>query len=409
MRIYFVWVFLLFFLGFSLFSVAQNKENNIIQYKEGRVSPVFTNLGPNMRVIPSKREGEWLNLNTLEVISPNPSQFSDKEWKALQKLFKKEDQSAFLSLLESSQKRVLFEKGERISLIKASVERWIFSSHLLEALTLFFFVAAFFCYKGEGGLLFIGAQALLWIYISLKMWILERPPVTNMQETIPFFTAIFSLLGTCFFYQQKKILSFFSLATSSALFSLLFFATPYSFGALPPVLNSNFWLLVHVLMVVGSYAFFAAASLYAHIRLISYNRGIEREIFPLLFFLYSGIVLLGLGTLLGGVWAAQSWGRFWDWDPKESWAFISILWYLAWVHLYRLRKISTYFLDNAAIIGFILITFTWYGVNYLLGSGLHSYGFGEGTWIKFLIWCMGEVFFLFFFRKKFSLKQEKRE
>jgi len=84
------------------------------------------------------------------------------------------------------------------------------------------------------------------------------------------------------------------------------------------------------------------------------------------------------GNEVGGVWAAESWGRFWDWDPKESWAFISAVIYVTVIHAYRTRKIGMKGLAIGSIIGFNAITFTWYGVNYILGTGLHSYGFGSG-------------------------------
>jgi ABC-type transport system involved in cytochrome c biogenesis permease subunit len=84
------------------------------------------------------------------------------------------------------------------------------------------------------------------------------------------------------------------------------------------------------------------------------------------------------GTLLGGVWAQESWGRFWDWDPKESWAFISCALYIAIVHAYKYKIIRQFGLIIGSIVGVNVITFTWYGVNYILGQGLHSYGFGSG-------------------------------
>ena len=94
--------------------------------------------------------------------------------------------------------------------------------------------------------------------------------------------------------------------------------------------------------------------------------------------LYIGTAMLIAGTILGGLWAAESWGRFWDWDPKESWAFISSAFYLIWIHAYRFHKISSFGLAFGSVSGLLAISFTWYGVNYILGTGLHSYGFGSG-------------------------------
>src|SRR5438128_6981056 len=87
--------------------------------------------------------------------------------------------------------------------------------------------------------------------------------------------------------------------------------------------------------------------------------------------LYGGTTLLITGTILGGIWAAESWGRFWDWDPKESWAFISSCFYLIWIHAYRFGRIGSFGLAIGAVGGLLAISFTWYGVNYILGTGLH--------------------------------------
>ena len=123
--------------------------------------------------------------------------------------------------------------------------------------------------------------------------------------------------------------------------------------------------------------------------------------------LYLGTALLICGTILGGVWALQSWGRFWDWDPKESWAFISSGFYLIGINAYRFGLIRGRGLAVVAIVGLLLITFTLYGVNYILGSGLHSYGFGQGKHGLFYGYVMTELLFLLFFRK-FVYKNRER-
>jgi ABC-type transport system involved in cytochrome c biogenesis permease subunit len=157
------------------------------------------------------------------------------------------------------------------------------------------------------------------------------------------------------------------------------------------VLDSKFWLMIHVLMVVGSYGFFLTAGILAHLALIAgkdFSKNIRK-------FLYCGVSLLIPGTILGGVWAAQSWGRFWDWDPKESWAFVSSALFLIVIHLDRFKKIGSFGLNLGAIVGFQAITFTWYGVNYILGTGLHSYGFGNGGEMGYTLFVLGDFLFLF--------------
>jgi ABC-type transport system involved in cytochrome c biogenesis permease subunit len=107
-----------------------------------------------------------------------------------------------------------------------------------------------------------------------------------------------------------------------------------------------------------------------------------------------GIALLIPGTILGGVWAAESWGRFWDWDPKESWAFISSCAYLIIIHSYTFGHIRGFGLAVGSIVGLLFISFTWYGVNYVLGTGLHSYGFGTGGEFWYYGFILAEALFL---------------
>ena len=84
------------------------------------------------------------------------------------------------------------------------------------------------------------------------------------------------------------------------------------------------------------------------------------------------------GTVLGGLWADDSWGRFWGWDPKEVWALITLLVYLIPLHGRFAGWVSTFGLVAASVVCFLSVIMAWYGVNFVLGVGLHSYGFVEG-------------------------------
>ena len=86
------------------------------------------------------------------------------------------------------------------------------------------------------------------------------------------------------------------------------------------------------------------------------------------------MVLLAAGTFLGGVWAASAWGRFWGWDPKEVWALISLLGYIAVLHARYVVWVKHFGLAVLAVACFTLVIAAWYGVNFLMGAGLHSYG-----------------------------------
>ena len=90
------------------------------------------------------------------------------------------------------------------------------------------------------------------------------------------------------------------------------------------------------------------------------------------------VVLLATGTILGGLWADVSWGRFWGWDPKEVWALITLLVYLIPLHGRFAGWVNTFGLVMASVACFLSVIMAWYGVNFVLGVGLHSYGFVEG-------------------------------
>jgi ABC-type transport system involved in cytochrome c biogenesis permease subunit len=98
-----------------------------------------------------------------------------------------------------------------------------------------------------------------------------------------------------------------------------------------------------------------------------------------------GVLLITAGTMLGGFWADVSWGRFWGWDPKEVWALITLLVYLVPLHGRFAGWINTFGLVAASVGCFLSVVFAWYGVNFVLGVGLHSYGFTEGGG-QFAVW-----------------------
>jgi ABC-type transport system involved in cytochrome c biogenesis permease subunit len=101
-----------------------------------------------------------------------------------------------------------------------------------------------------------------------------------------------------------------------------------------------------------------------------------------------GTVLLAAGTILGGVWADYSWGRFWGWDPKETWALIALLCYLAVLHGRFSGWVTQFGFALWGVICFMSVLMAWYGVNFVLGVGLHSYGFSSGG-ISFVLIYMG--------------------
>jgi cytochrome c-type biogenesis protein CcsB len=232
------------------------------------------------------------------------------------------------------------------------------------------------------GLAFQGAG------IVMRCMIAGRPPVTNMYESIIWVSFAVSFFGMIFFARYRAPVYLLA-ALPVTLIALLLvhqmpIAMPSSIDPLVPVLRDNFWLTVHVLTITLSYAAFALAMGFGHILLWRYARNPDaaRADAPMHFWLYRvlqlGVLLLAAGTILGGVWANYSWGRFWGWDPKETWALIALLCYILALHG-RLAGWWTQFgLAVASVVCFLAVLMAWYGVNFVLGKGLHSYGFGIG-------------------------------
>lgn len=222
----------------------------------------------------------------------------------------------------------------------------------------------------------------------LRIMISGRPPVTNMYETIIWASFIMSLLavGLLAAYRHRIIALTAALTLTPA--TLLAYVMPPEYGAsidpLVPVLRDNFWLIIHVLTIVASYGAFMLAWMLGNVGLAYYLTGHDRSkaIKPIALYIYRsiqvGVLLLAAGTILGGWWAAYSWGRFWGWDPKEVWALIALLGYLAVLHARFAGLLKVFGLIMSSVVAFAGVVMSWYGVNFVLGEGLHAYAFGSG-------------------------------
>jgi cytochrome c-type biogenesis protein CcsB len=224
--------------------------------------------------------------------------------------------------------------------------------------------------------------------IALRCIIAGRPPVTNMFESVVWVS--FGIMMFAFiFLMRYRALTYLLAALPVSLTCLLLVqqlpvAMPESIDPLVPVLRSNYWLTIHVLTITLSYAAFGLAMGFGHIVLFRFIRNpltAARDA-TLHFWLYRilqlGVLLLATGTILGGVWANYSWGRFWGWDPKETWALIALLCYIFVLHGRVVGWWDQFGLALASVVCFCAVLMTWYGVNFILGKGLHSYGFGIG-------------------------------
>ena len=224
---------------------------------------------------------------------------------------------------------------------------------------------------------------------AIRVYLTGRPPVSNMYESVVwvswgavFFSMIFEAI-------QKKY--FILLAGMSVAVLCLIVASQApaildsSLQPLEPVLRSNLWLSIHVLTITISYSAFFLAFALGDVGLFQFMKGEDirgEKIKSIHLAIYRamqiGVVLLATGIIMGGIWADYSWGRFWGWDPKETWALIALLGYIAILHGRLAGWLREFGFIASAVISFSLVMMAWYGVNYVLGAGLHSYGFGAG-------------------------------
>jgi cytochrome c-type biogenesis protein CcsB len=244
--------------------------------------------------------------------------------------------------------------------------------------------------------------------IALRVVILGRAPVSNTYEGLLWMGLVAIAVGGLFQIFSRRSYYFLGgliAAELSVLFAMLV-PLEQQTNALPAVLRSNYWLIIHVITITSSYGVLAVASVLGHVYLfkeVLFKRRAAASAngngkAPLITQTYRaiqlGVLLLTAGTILGGVWAADSWGRFWGWDPKETWALISIVVYFAMLHARYIGWLRDVGMAAAAIVGFLAIIWTFYGVNYVMATGLHSYGFGSGGEVYVAAWAILELAFL---------------
>jgi cytochrome c-type biogenesis protein CcsB len=239
-----------------------------------------------------------------------------------------------------------------------------------------------------------------------RILISGRPPVTNMYETViwvSFGAMVFAVILEAVY---RKRFFFYAGIPASILALIVADSQPTildaSINPLTAVLRNNMWLTIHVLTIVSSYAAFALTAALGHIALVMslWGRRYKSSSSEVQFFIYRamqiGVLLLAAGTILGGVWANYSWGRFWGWDPKETWALITLLCYLALLHGRLAGWWGGYGLAVGSVVCFLSVMMSWYGVNFVLGKGLHSYGFGTGGFSYVATFAVFEVIFVAF-------------
>lgn len=229
------------------------------------------------------------------------------------------------------------------------------------------------------------------LYGYVMRWIASgRAPLSNGHESLLFVALSMALAGLVFELKTRSGASaaLGSLITMMTLGVSMMAAFDPAIGPLVPVLAS-YWLQIHVTVITASYGFLGLSCLLGGLTLILLilarftRQPLADAVAKLdrlnLDVMVVGIGLLAIGTLLGGVWANESWGRYWGWDPKETWALVSILIYAVVLHFRWISGLGNAFVQAAgSFMSIWSIVMTYFGVNYLL-VGLHSYAAGEAT------------------------------
>jgi len=255
--------------------------------------------------------------------------------------------------------------------------------------------------------------------LGVRWYLSGHAPWSNGYEAIIFISGIGVLAGLILYRNRNAFIP-----AAGALVAMIMMGFAHGGSMLDPQITplepvlKSYWLMVHVGIITSSYGFFGLSAVLSSISLILFsvkpNNKIDKSIKEMTIVnemaLTVGIFALAVGTFLGGMWANESWGRYWSWDPKETWAFISVIFYAVVLHLRLVPMLRGKLTFNIASLWAIWsIIFTYFGVNYYL-SGLHSYAAGDPipvpAWIYITAAGMLVLTLVAYFRNKAKKKQK---
>lgn len=224
--------------------------------------------------------------------------------------------------------------------------------------------------------------------LILRALITMRSPVGNTYETIAFIACmgvLCALVAELFSKKGIVLAAGLIMGAFSCQMGILYESSQAvdHMDPLVAILRSNFLLSTHVITIVLGYAAGLLAAVLSHVCLLASplrligrktEQSLDRMAYGILCF---SLLFTLVGTVFGGIWGNESWGRFWGWDPKENGALMIVLWQLIVLHARKAGWLSPWLLHFSNVIGGVIIAFAWWGVN-MLGVGLHSYGFTSG-------------------------------
>ena len=332
------------------------------------------------------------------------------QWTDLAGAYRQNDAPRWKTISEDILEETLLQNPQSLNIKRLKIEQLYRAVHpytlIITLYGLSIFAATFLLFKQPTARLLRLAPTLLAltgivlhiVTLTARIYILQRPPVGTLYESILFVTLICAALGILL---QRARTSFIPLITGTGTAAALLICAPVfkpdgdSLEVLAAVLNTNFWLTVHVLCITAGYGVCILAAMFAHSGLyisgFKHNKELSKKLRQNVYRTsIAALLLTAIGTALGGIWADQSWGRFWGWDPKENGALLIVLW-LIWVQHGRISKhlSSIGFMAMSAALN-IIVAISWFGVN-LLNVGLHSYGFTSGLAGSLIAFCIAEI------------------
>ena len=234
-------------------------------------------------------------------------------------------------------------------------------------------------------------------------WIISgHAPWSDTYESLLYISWSAVFAGVVFF--RKSLLALSAAVIVAAIFMFTAHLTNIDpqITNLVPVLKS-YWLTIHVSILTASYGFFGLSAILGYLTLILFifrktrphlNETIKHVVAIIEISLIIGLSAITIGNFLGGIWANESWGRYWGWDPKETWAYVSIVIYIFVLHMRFVKKLNTpYALSVASLLSFASILMTYFGVNFYL-SGLHSYATGDPVPIPMWVYYVTALVFV---------------
>jgi len=353
-----------------------------------------------------RRTGEWLSMggSLLEAIQTGKVSPVTLDYARLGDAVRSGDSAAFDNAVASLTETMRSTEAEKIK--RTAFERLF--NHLQPfyasmGLYVLAVLLASFSWLAAGPELRRAAVWLLLLGLAVhtfglgaRMYLQGRPPVTNLYSSAVFIgwaTVIIGLVLERIFKDGIGSAAAGAVGFLSLIIAHHLASSGDTLQMLQAVLDTNLWLATHVVTITIGYSAMFLAGLLAILYVVRglFTRSLDKPLADALYRMVYGVVCFAaffsfIGTVLGGIWADQSWGRFWGWDPKENGALLIVLWCAILLHARRAGFIRARGFMAGAIFGNAITAFSWFGVN-MLNVGLHSYGFMD----KAFPWLVGFV------------------